>query len=189
MRATKWTETAIKQAFDDFINQHDRLPTRQEMYGRYNGRFPRPLSVKLSLGITLGEYLETNYTTFLHRCQSKRYNRMTVDYWIENFKSQYIKFGKPPQEKYDQMRDKNTPNSKTLTNIVGVANWNELLIHCSFYKNKRTDLQGEVVFDESFENYQKFRKKSNPINLFKRLNDNQKKLLLFNLKCPIFVAN
>ena len=36
MRPRKWTETTIKQAFDDFIEQYDRLPTRQEMYGKYN---------------------------------------------------------------------------------------------------------------------------------------------------------
>ena len=35
MRPRKWTETAIQQAFDNFIKQYDRLPTKQEMYEKY----------------------------------------------------------------------------------------------------------------------------------------------------------
>lgn len=159
MRPTKWTETAIKQAFDDFINEYDRLPTKQEMYEKYNGRFPRPLSVKITLGITLGEYLETNYTAFLHRCQSRIYGKMTKEYWVENFKSQYTNLGMPPKEEYDKHRDRNTPNSKTLTRIVGVPTWSELLICCGFYEDKNIELNGEIVFEETLENYQKLRKR------------------------------
>ena len=159
MRPVKWTESAIKQAFDDFIKEYGRLPTKQEMYGKYNGRFPRPLSVKICLGITLGEYLETNYTTFQHRCQSRIYNKMTKEYWLDNFKTQYTKFGMPPKEKYDQLRDEHTPNSKTLTRIAGVATWSELLEQCGFIENKKTELTGVIVFDESLESYQKLRKK------------------------------
>lgn len=159
MRPVKWTESAIKQAFDDFIKEYDRLPTSQEMYGKYNGRFPRPLSVKICLGVTLGEYLETNYTTFRHRCQSRIYNKMTKEYWIDNFRMQYTKFGMPPKLEYDKLRDKDTPNSKTLTRIVGVSNWNQLLKICGFNSDNKPKLVGEMIFEETLENYQKLRKK------------------------------
>ena len=154
MRPTKWTETAIKQAFDGFIEKHDRLPTREEMY-KSAGQFPRPKSVEITLGITLGTYLELNYGEYLHRCKSRIYNKMTREYWIENFKQQYIKFGKPIKDEYNRLRDAKTPNSTTLTRIVGVVTWNDLLEYCGLQKDTTSHLTGEIVFEETLENYQK----------------------------------
>lgn len=158
MRPTKWTENAIKQAFDDFVKEYDRLPTKQEMYGEYNGKFPRPLSVKITLGITLGEYLNANYSEYQHRCKSRVYGRMTEEYWLENFKMQYVKLGKPSNEEYDKHRDKGTPNSKTLTRIAGVNTWSEFLEKCGFGK-KKTELTGGLAFDGTLESYRKLREK------------------------------
>lgn len=159
MRPTKWTETAIRQAFDGFISEHDRLPTRQEMYEEYAGKFPRPNSVKITLGVSIGEYLKMNYGEYLHRCQSRIYSRMTKEYWLESFKKQYIQFGKPIKDEYDKLRKAGTPNSKTLTKIIGVSTWDELLKYCGFQKDEKVKLTGEVVFDPTLENYQKLNSK------------------------------
>ena len=153
MRPRKWTEAAIKQAFDDFIKMYNRLPTKQEMYEKYNGRFPRPLSVKSTLGITLNRYLQDNYTTYFKRKQAKIYGKMPDEYWVENFKKQYIKCGKPIESAYNKLRNPKTPNTKTLAKIIGVTTWGEILEHCGFVEEKVV-LECELIFEETLENYQ-----------------------------------
>lgn len=158
MRTRKWTETAIKLVFDDFIKEHDRLPTKYEMYEKYSGKFPRPLSIKLTTGITIGEYFRLYYPTYLNRCQSRVYGKQTKEYWIENFSQQYAQLGEPPKDEYDKLRASGTPNSKTLTRIVGVSTWSELLNYCGFQKDKKRELEVELIFEETLENYQKLDK-------------------------------
>ncbi len=158
MRPRKWTETAIKQAFDDFIRQYDRLPTKQEMYEKYNGKFPRPISVKLTLGITLDKYLQLNYTTHYKRKQARIYGVMPDEYWIEDFKRQYIEYNYPVECIYNKLRKPQTPNTETLAKIIGVTTWCEVLAYCGFEEEK-TVLHGELIFEETLENYQKLNTK------------------------------
>lgn len=153
MRPRKWTETAIRQAFDGFVEKYNRLPTKQEMYEKYNGRFPRPLSAKLTLGMTLSKYLKLNYTTYLNRCQSSVYGRMPKEYWVEDFKKQYIKYGSPSEDRYNQIRSPQTPNTQTIAKIIGVGTWCDVLKYCGLLKTKK-ELDGELVFEETLENYQ-----------------------------------
>ena len=167
MRPRKWTETAIQQAFDNFIKYHDRLPTKQEMYEKYNGKFPRPLSVKLTLGITLEEYLQENYTIYYKRKQSRIYGVKPDEYWIENFKNQYIKLKHPTEVEYNRLRDKKTPNTQTIAKIIGVVTWGEVLEYCNFSKKENIKLNSELLFEETLENYQALNNKLQ--NLIKNL--------------------
>ena len=158
MRPKKWTETAIQQAFDGFIRQHNRLPTNREMYEKYNGKFPRSLSVKLTLGVTLEKYLQENYTIYYKRKQARIYGVKPDKYWIEDFKSQYIKFDKPSEKSYNKLRNPNTPNAETIAKIIGVTKWKEVLEYCGFVK-ENNKLRGELIFEETLENYQKLNSK------------------------------
>ena len=153
MRPRKWTETAIRQAFDNFVKKHHRLPTKQEMYEKYNGQVPRPLSVKLTLGITTDEYLKKNYTTYYKRKQARIYGVMPDNYWIEDFKKQYIEYGCPTEKEYNQGRNPQTPNTKTIAKMIGVVTWYDVLKYCGLLKVKK-ELNGELVFEETLENYQ-----------------------------------
>ena len=153
MRPRKWTESAIRQAFDDFVKTHNRLPTKQEMYVEHNGKFPRPLSVKLTLGITLDEYLRINYTTYYDRKQARVYGIMPDEYWIEDFKKQYIEYGYPNESIYNKLRKTKTPNTQTLAKIIGVTTWGEVLDYCGFSNKSNIELYGELIFEETLENY------------------------------------
>lgn len=166
MRPKKWTETAIRQAFDNFVEKHHRLPTKQEMYEKYNGQFPRPLSAKLTLGITLDKYLQINYTTYYKRKQARVYGVMPDNYWIEDFKKQYIEYGYPTEETYNRIRSPQTPNTQTIAKIIGVVTWCDVLKYCGFAKIKK-ELNGELVFEETLENYQILNEKLQ--NLIKNL--------------------
>ena len=153
MRPRKWTKSAIQQAFDVFIKQYDRLPTKQEMYGEYNGKFPRPLSVKLTLGMTLDEYLRKNYNTQYKKKQVGFYGTKTKMYWIEDFKKQYTELLYPVETEYNKLRKPQTPCTQTLAKIIGVTTWGEVLKYCGF-SNKKYELYGEIVVEETLENYQ-----------------------------------
>lgn len=155
----KWTETAIQQAFDNFIKQYDRLPTKQEMYEEYNGQFPRPLSAKLTLGITLDKYLQINYTAYYERKQARVYGIMPKEYWIEDFKKQYTKLNHPIESEYNALREPKTPNTQTLAKIIGVSTWGEVLNYCGFEKDTKLELRAELDFEETLDNYQKLNSK------------------------------
>lgn len=154
MRPTKWTEMAIKQAFDGFIEKNGRLPTEAEMYAKYNGDFPRLLSVKLTTGLTMGEYFEKNYTEFRSK---SGYEKMPKEYWIEDFKKQYIEYNYPTEAQYNKMRNADSPNTQTLAKIVGVSTWREVLSFCGFGEDKK--ITGVLVFEKTVENYQIIDKK------------------------------
>ena len=157
MRPRKWTETAIQQAFDDFISKHSRLPTKLEMYEKYKGQFPRPLSVKLTLGITTNEYLQINYTTYYKRKQSRVYGVMPDKYWIDDFKKQYIEYGYPTEKRYNKIRNPQTPSTQTIAKMIGVITWYDVLKYCDFFEEK--ELRSELIFEETLENYQKLNTK------------------------------
>ena len=156
MRRRKWTKTAINQAFDDFIAQHDRLPTREEMYQKGSCKFPRPLSVKLEMGISIGDYFKSRYPEYLNRCNSRTHSKMPREYWIEEFKTKYIELDYPTEEKYNKSRNQGSPNSKTMAKIIGVKTWGEVLKYCDV-ERKRPPLTGEIIFEETLENLIKFR--------------------------------
>lgn len=159
MRPKRWTKALITQVFDDFIEQHDRLPTRQEMYEKYAGQFPRPNSIKVVFGITIGEFFKSNYGEYINRCNSLHYGRVSKEYWIENFKSQYIALDYPFRFEYNAKRDPKTPNAQTMAKIVGVSTWEELLNYCGLSKYKKKEFKVELEFEETLENYQKLSSK------------------------------
>ena len=156
MRPRKWTKTAINQAFDDFISEHDRLPTREEMYQKGNCRFPRPLSVKLEMGMSIGDYLKSRYPEYLNRCNSRTHGKRSREYWIEDFKTKYIELDYPTEENYNKNRNQGSPNSKTMAKIIGVKNWGEVLKYCDV-EIKKSNLTAELDFEETLENLIKLR--------------------------------
>ncbi len=164
MRPVKWTEKAIKEAFDDFISEYGRLPSKKEMYGKHNGKFPRTLSVKSATGISLETYLKINYTEYHERKRERIYGVMTHEYWIEDFKKQYADCGCPGESKYNKLRNKNTPCTQTLAKMMGVSTWRELLHICGFCRGDENELVCELTFEESLENYRKISDKLKKIN-------------------------
>jgi len=155
MRPSKWTESEIKRAFDNFIRCHARLPTKSEMYGKYKGKFPRPLSVKLTTGMTIKQYLVINYSEYLNLCQSRIYGHKTKEHWVDDFKRQYTEYNKPIESEYNKLRKLGTPNTETLAKIIGVKTWREVLDYCGFYDEQLTTLDVQIDFEETIENYTK----------------------------------
>lgn len=84
---------------------------------------------------------------------------MPKEYWVQNFKSQYIKLNYPIESKYNALRDPKTPNTQTIAKMIGVTTWAEVLNYCGFKKDKRGKLKVELDFEDTLENYQKLNNK------------------------------
>lgn len=160
MRQVRWTKKEIHKAFDDFIKENNRLPTRREILYGENYCFPQPCTIKRNTGVTMNEFFRIYYTSYFERCQSKKYGRMSQKYWIEDFKTQFAKYEYPTEVMYNKLRAKNSPGTQTLRRIIGVSTWNEMLCCCGFpiYHERLREpktMKCQVDFEETTENYRK----------------------------------
>lgn len=137
---THWSDKTIFDAFDQYILEHNCLPSRTEI--KLNSKIPTHPTIKNRFGLTLEEFYQKYYCDYINKNPSRIYHYQSVDYWLDNFKKQYIKNNYPPQKQYDALREDNTPSSRHIIKIAGYKNWNELLYYCGFkmhgHNNKST---------------------------------------------------
>ena len=155
MAPRRWTKDTINKVFDDFILENDRLPTRQEMYGKYSkyrGCFPRSATIKLVFGLNTGEYFKKQYADYCERRKARVYGVKTNEYWLNNFVEQYIQLGRPTEAEYNRLKDVNTPNSQTLMKMIDTDKWTELLDFCKL-TGVKVELKGNLGFSENIETY------------------------------------
>ena len=158
-RKTKWNNEKIFVAFDNFIEQNGRLPKPEEI--KMDKSLPSAQTVRKFFGLTIAEFYKKYYADHVHLCDSRKYHYNSTDYWIENFKEQYIRNNYPPQYKYDMLRDSKTPSSHNLIKISGQKTWINFLHFCGFdiekirYEASRPKMTIEDI-DLPPEKYQKF---------------------------------
>lgn len=155
MAPRRWTKDTINKVFDDFILENDRLPTRQEMYGKYSkyrGYFPRSATIKMVFGLNIGEYFKKQYADYCERRKARVYGVKTNEYWLNNFVEQYIQLGHPTEAEYNRLKDVNTPNSQTLMKMIDTDKWTELLDFCKL-TGVKAELKGNLIFSENIETY------------------------------------
>ena len=127
---THWSDKTIFDVFDQYILEHNCLPTKSEI--ARNPNIPKHPTIKNRFGLTLQDFYQKYYSKYVNKNPSRVYHYHNVDYWIDNFKKQYTKNNYPTQKQYDILREKNTPCSRHIIKISGYKNWNELLYHCGF---------------------------------------------------------
>lgn len=163
-RKPRWNEQTIKKVYDNFIKDNDRLPTRHEMYVVYKTVFPRPASIKRVTGLTVYNYLRKHYPKYFNRCNCQKYSYRTKEQWADVFRKQYIKLGYPTREQYDVLRDKRTPLTQTLYNILELSTWNELLDYCGVPHKKPSQLKVVMNFPDDLESLRRWVAKLDYIN-------------------------
>lgn len=127
---THWSDKTIFDAFDQYILEHNCLPSMSEI--SRNPKIPTHPTIKNRFGLTLQEFYKKYYNQYIRKSPSRVYHYHNTSYWIENFREQYTKNNYPSQKEYDSLRDKNTPCAKHIIKISGYKNWNELLYNCGF---------------------------------------------------------
>ena len=142
-RNSKWTEEKIFAAIDLFIVDNMRLPYVKELDKKNN--LPTHSSISNRFGLTVTKFYETYYKDYIYQCESTKYHYRSLDYWIDNFKTQYINLNCPTMKEYDKFHSRDTPSSRHLIYMCKLNNWNELLDLCGFkikgqniYSTKKT---------------------------------------------------
>lgn len=129
-RNSKWTRKNIFNAIDTFLAEHHQLPSPRTLDRTPN--LPTHTSIKNRFGINVMEFYETYYTENIYLCQSRIYHYQSVEYWVNNFKEQYVKLNYPTMEEYDHNRDKGTPCSRHLIKLTKTKSWNEFIYSQGF---------------------------------------------------------
>ena len=124
------SDKTIFDAFDQYILDNNRLPGKSDIAN--NPKLPKHPTIKNRFGLTMEQFYFKYYKQYVKKCPSSVYHYQGAEYWIENFKEQYIKNNYPTQDKYNALRDKHTPCSRHIIKICGFKNWNELLHNCGF---------------------------------------------------------
>lgn len=127
---THWSDKTIFDVFDQYVLEHNCVPSRSEI--KNNPNIPTHSTIKNRFGITLEEFYLKYYPNYIKKCDSTRYHYHSFNYWLDNFKLQYVKNNYPTQSQYNKLRDQNTPCSRHIIRMSKYNNWNELLIGCGF---------------------------------------------------------
>lgn len=154
MQKKRWDETMIREAFDSYLAEHEKLPFPCEMYeGENKGIFPRPSVFKRVVKMTLPKYIDKYYAVY--KPKRTKYADKGVEYWKEYFAKQYNELNRPNEKDYNRLREPNSPSSSVLEKMLGVTTWGGLLESCGVSKNCNTELTGEILFDWTPENCKK----------------------------------
>ena len=125
-----WSRDAIFDAIDQYILEHNCLPNNRTLND--NSNLPTHSTIKNRFGLTTEEFYNMYYSDYIRKCKSRTYHYQTVEFWINDFKIQYVKLNYPSMREYDKQREPNTPCSRHLVKMLGLDTWNELLDFCRF---------------------------------------------------------
>ena len=137
-----WTEKSIHDSVQQFVIENNRLPTTKDFL-KVN-YLPSRCTIKNKLGIASEDFFKKYYSEYY--CNNRSlYTYKKVQYWIDVFKEQYIKHGKPTINNFDLVRDKGTPCVQTYLKITNINSWNELLNYCGFEIKKYNNNSEEII--------------------------------------------
>lgn len=125
-----WSRDAIIDSIDQYILEHNHLPTNRILNDSTN--LPSHSTIKNRFGLTVKEFYNIYYPNYIRKCESRTYHYQTVEYWVNDFKEQYIKLNYPSMREYDKQREDNSPCSRHLVKMLKLGSWNELLLFCGF---------------------------------------------------------
>lgn len=130
----RWSRASILDAIEDYICEHGCLPRPKDM-GSGLG-LPSHMTVRKFFGMTVMEFEETYFPDYVHRCASSVYHRHDREYWLNNFKRQYERMGRPTMEVYQKEREAGTPCAAHIKKLAGAKTWGELVQMCDAAQEK-----------------------------------------------------
>lgn len=136
-----WTDDAIREAVERFMEEHGRLPKVKELDTvEY---LPPHSVVARQYGMTAGKWLEENYPGPKGNL-SGRYKGLTPADLREMFISEYQRLQPISEEDFDRRRQKSVPCWHYTARQLGVGRWNELKVLCGLMPKERRG--GERTF-------------------------------------------
>lgn len=120
----KWTQAAIFDACDQFIEDNGRPLILRDFV---SAKLPSHPTIKQRFGITLKEFRDLYYPLPEIKSSSK-YKNVELPESLKRFHDEFVRCGARTREDYDNMRDKSHPCSATILKIAGTKSWDELLL-------------------------------------------------------------
>ena len=123
----KWTEEAIYDACDQFVEEHGRIPRISEFD---RAGLPSHAVVQNRLGISVRELRKKHFPPNM----LDGHNKEEV---IETFRKEFIRCGARTQKEYDEKREKGQPCAQTLLKKLHLKNWSQLLNKAGLLRKNR----------------------------------------------------
>lgn len=119
----KWTEAAIFDACDQFIEDNGRALILNDFQSKM---LPSHPTVQNRFGMTLKEFRDTYYPLpeISESLQQEKREKM-----LQDIREEILRNGTYTREKYDKIRDKRLPCSLTILSRFHFKTWAELLEH------------------------------------------------------------
>lgn len=121
-----WTKKAVFDTIEQFkLDNGGRVPNPSEFDSI--GSLPTHTSIKNLFRMTVNEFLDEYYPD---RMKSFMYKNKSYKYWLEDFRTAYLKMNKGRyviQEAYDKRRNPGSPHSRTLMRLLKLNSYSELL--------------------------------------------------------------
>ena len=120
LKPPKWTESAIEEAFDNFVKTHGRIPNTEDM--KNDPGLPTHPSVELRFGMTAAQWLDQRYP---NRKLTKE-DRKQI--YTEEFISEYYRIKPYSSKDYEIRRDKENSHSWVqVANYYNLKGWTKLI--------------------------------------------------------------
>ena len=116
----QWSEAAIFDACDQFIEDHRRPIVLNDFQSRM---LPTHPTVKNRFGMTLKEFRDTYYPL----PQKQQVLTKEAKKLVREFRKEFLRCGARTREDYDRLRDKKAPCSATILKKLGISSWSELM--------------------------------------------------------------
>ena len=136
-----WTDEAIREAVERFMEEHGRPPKVKELDTvEY---LPPHTVVARQYGMTAGKWLEKNYPG-AKGSLSGRYKGLTPEDLKEMFIAEYKRLAPSSEEDFDRRRQDGVPSWHYMAKQLEVDRWNELRELCGVMP--KVGRSGERIF-------------------------------------------
>lgn len=120
LKPPKWTESAIEEAFDNFVKTHGRIPNTEDM--KNDPSLPTHPSVELRFGMTAAQWLDQRYPNRKLTKEDKK------QMYTEEFISEYRRIKPCSSKDYEIRRDKENSHSWVqVANYYNLKGWTKLI--------------------------------------------------------------
>lgn len=116
----QWSEAAIFDACDQFVEDHGRPLILNDFQSRM---LPSHPTVQNRFGMTLKEFRDTYYPLPQEQPLTPRGGKKL----IREFRKEFLRCGARTREDYDRLRDKKSPCSATILKKLGTNSWGVLM--------------------------------------------------------------
>ena len=117
----RWTEAAVFDACDAWVEEHGALTLRAFAAGG----MPSGAVVKRRFGLTARDFRDRYYP--LPGESKSRYGKQDTDTWNRRFQAEFDRLRCTGQADYNRRRDRALPTWNTLAAMNGLKTWRELL--------------------------------------------------------------